>query len=92
MELPIFKIYMNFFSPSFVLLRNCSFVYFGYTYGSRIRVYNTTLASKICVNLLKPPKNSDSNAQHFLFGFANTFTISLHALCNSQVINSLILS
>jgi hypothetical protein len=30
-----------------------------------IGVYNT-LASKICVKLLKPPKNSDSNAQHFL--------------------------
>jgi hypothetical protein len=38
-----------------VLLHSCSFVSFGYTYGSRIGVYNT-LASKICVKLLKPPK------------------------------------
>jgi hypothetical protein len=36
------------FSPSFVLLHNCSFVSFAYTYGSRTGVYNT-LASKICV-------------------------------------------
>jgi hypothetical protein len=38
-----------------VLLHSCSFVSFGDTYGSRIGVYNT-LASKICVKLLKPPK------------------------------------
>jgi hypothetical protein len=29
-------------------------------------------------------KNSNSNAQHFLFGFANTFMISLHALCTPR--------
>ena len=55
MELPIYKIYIELFSPSFVLLHSCSFVSFGYTYGSRIGVYNT-LDSKICVKLLKPPK------------------------------------
>jgi hypothetical protein len=43
------------FSPSFVLLHSCSFVSFEKVYGSRIGVYNT-LASKICVKLLKPPK------------------------------------
>jgi hypothetical protein len=52
---PDFKNIHELFSPSFVLLHNCSFVSFGYTYGSRIGVYNT-LASEICVKFLKPPK------------------------------------
>jgi hypothetical protein len=37
-------------------------------------------------------KNSDSNAQHFLFGFANTFMMFTPCSLHSQVINSLILS
>jgi hypothetical protein len=85
MELPIINTYINFFSPSFLLLHSCSFVCFGYVYGlEKIGVYNT-LASKTYVKLPKPSKNSDSNAQHFPFGFANTFMISLHALCTPRL-------
>jgi hypothetical protein len=52
---PNFQYIHELFLPSFLLLHGCSFVSFGYTYGSRIGVYNT-LASNICVKLLKPPK------------------------------------
>jgi hypothetical protein len=37
-------------------------------------------------------KNSDSNAQHFPFGFANTFMMFTPCSLHSQVTNSLILS
>ena len=55
MELLIFDTYMNFSRHHFMLLHSCSFVCFGQVYGLRIGVYNT-LASKICVKLLMPPK------------------------------------
>ena len=35
--------------------------------------------------IAQAPKNSDSSAQHFPFGFANTFMISLHALCTPKL-------
>jgi hypothetical protein len=65
MELPIFLYVHELFSPSFLLLHNCSFVFLKISLWLGISVYNT-LASKICVKLLKPPKISDSNAQRFL--------------------------
>jgi hypothetical protein len=47
-----------------------------------IGVYNT-LASKFCVKLLKPPNRFQRLA--LPFKFANTFIISLHALCTPMV-------
>jgi hypothetical protein len=58
MELPIFNAIMYVASQLLLCL-------FWISLWLGIGVYNT-LASKICVKLLKPPKNSDSNAQHFL--------------------------
>jgi hypothetical protein len=63
---PNFKNIHELFSPSFVLLHSCSFVYFGYTYGSRIGVYNTLASKKKLCKIAQASKNSDSNAQHFL--------------------------
>jgi hypothetical protein len=45
--------------------------------------YNT-LASKICVKLLKPPKIQIPTPT-LPFEFANTFMISLHALCTPKL-------
>jgi hypothetical protein len=49
----------------------------------RIGVYNT-LASKICVKLLKPPKIQIPTPS-LPFGIANTFMISLHAHCTPRL-------
>jgi hypothetical protein len=54
MELAISNTYINFFSPSFMLLHSCSFV--GFWISLRLEYVYNTLASKICVKLLKPPK------------------------------------
>ena len=48
-----------------------------------IGLYNT-LVSKICVKILKPPKIQIPTAE-LPFGFANTFMISLHALCTPKL-------
>jgi hypothetical protein len=50
-----FLIHMNFPRHHFCCFHSCFFVCFGKVYGLRIGVYNT-LASKICVKLLKPPE------------------------------------
>jgi hypothetical protein len=83
MDLPIFNTYMNFsriiFGASQFLL--CLF-------WISIRLKNRCLQHPCIKNLCKiaqASKNLDSNTQHFLFGFANTFMISLHALCTPKL-------
>jgi hypothetical protein len=49
-----------------------------------IGVYNT-LASKICVKLLKPPKIQIATPSTSFQKFANTFMISLQALCTPRL-------
>jgi hypothetical protein len=46
---------------------------------------------KLC-KIAQASKNSNSNAQHFHFGFADTFMMFTPCSLHSQVINSLILS
>jgi hypothetical protein len=54
-----------FFSSSFLLLHNCSFVCFEQVYGLRIGVYNTYCFKNLC-KIAQASKISGSNAQHFL--------------------------
>jgi hypothetical protein len=52
-----------------------------------LRLWNKCLQHpcfKFLCKIAQASKNSDSNAQHFPFGFANTFMISLHALCTPK--------
>ena len=58
-----------------------------------IGVYNALASKKknFC-KIAQASKNLDSNAQHFLFVFANTFIIFTPCSLHSQVTNSLILS
>jgi hypothetical protein len=49
-----------------------------------IGVYKHPCFNKLC-KIAEASINSDSNAQHFPFGFANTFMISLHALCTPRL-------
>jgi hypothetical protein len=54
MEPPIFKIYMNFSCHHLCCFTIVSLFLLDKSMGQEIDVYNT-LASKICVKLLKPP-------------------------------------
>jgi hypothetical protein len=83
MGLPIFNTYINFsrhhfccftVAPSFVLDKSTA--------------WNKYLQHPCLKNLWKIAqisKNSDSNAQPLPFRFANTFMISLHALCTAML-------
>jgi hypothetical protein len=76
MELPIFYTYMNFSRHRF-----CCF-----TVASLFVLDKSTAWFKNLWKIARASKNSDSNARHFLFAFANTFMmISLHALCTPRL-------
>jgi hypothetical protein len=90
MELPIFKVYMNFSRHHL-----CCFTVVPLFLLDTPMVYNRCLQHPCFKNLCKiveASKNSNSNAQHFPFGFANTFMMFTPCSLHSQVINSLILS
>jgi hypothetical protein len=87
MKLPTFNTYTNFSRH-----QSYSFTIVPLFVLDKSMAYNT-LASKICVKLLmKASKNSNSNAQHFLFGYANPFMMFTPCSLHSQVTNSLLLS
>jgi hypothetical protein len=78
MELPILNICMKFSRHHF-----CCFTIVPLFILDKYMTWNRYLQHPCFKNLCKiaqASKNSDSNAQHFPFGFANTFMISLHAL------------
>jgi hypothetical protein len=83
MELPIFRIYMNFSRHHL-----CCFTVVPLFLLDKSMAHNRCLQhpcfKKLC-KIAEASKNSDSNAQHFPFGFANTFMISLHALCTPRL-------
>ena len=78
MELPNFNTYMNFYRHHLCCFTIVPLI----SLWLGIDVYNT-LASKICVKLLKPPKIQIPTT--LPFRFANTFMISLHALCTPRL-------
>jgi hypothetical protein len=87
MELPIFNTYMNFSRHQL-----CCFTVVPLFVLDKSMAWNRCLQLPCFKNLCKiaqASKNSDSNAQHFLSDFANTFMISLHALCTPMLPNPL---
>jgi hypothetical protein len=80
MELPIFKTFINFSRHQFRCFTVASLFVL-----DKSAAWNWCLQhprfKNLCPKIAQASKNSDSNAQHFPFGFANTFMISLHALC-----------
>jgi hypothetical protein len=83
MELPIFNTYMNFSRHHL----SCSIVVPLFILDKSM-AWNRCLQHPCLKNVCKiaqASKNSDSNTQHFPFGFGNTFMISLHALSTSKL-------
>ena len=79
MEFPISNTFINFSRHHL-----CCFTVSSLFVLDKSTAWNRCLQHR-CFNSLctitQASKNLDSNAQHFQFGFANTFVISLHALC-----------